>query len=172
MYEFELRAKILDKDLFLSNLLMIGCTLDEAVLQEDLIYIHKSVSPVLRIRKENSHNILTVKTLQENRNTAKEYEVVFDDYENMKEILKQFGFNEPIKLTKTRRTTSFKGFSITFDSIEELGYFVEVETLKKDEINAGFIYDEIKKILFVLGILEDSITEKKYYEMLMDKRLQ
>ena len=33
MYEFELRAKILDKDLFLSNLLMIGCTLDEAVLQ-------------------------------------------------------------------------------------------------------------------------------------------
>jgi len=172
MYEFELRAKILDKDLFLSNLSMIGCALDEAVLQEDLIYIHESVSPILRIRKENSHNILTVKTLQENRNTAKEYEVVFDDYENMKEILKQFGFNEPIKLTKTRRTTSFKGFSITFDSIEELGYFVEVETLKKDEINASFIYDEIKKILFILGILEDSITEKKYYEMLMDKRLQ
>ena len=76
MYEFELRAKILDKDLFLSNLLMIGCTLDEAVLQEDLIYIHKSVSPVLRIRKENSHNVLTVKTLQENRNTAKEYECI------------------------------------------------------------------------------------------------
>lgn len=172
MYEFELRAKILDKDLFLSNLSMIGCALDEAVLQEDLIYIHESISPILRIRKENSHNILTVKTLQENRNTAKEYEVVFDDYENMKEILKQFGFNEPIKLTKTRRTTSFKGFSITFDSIEELGYFVEVETLKKDEINAGLIYDEIKKILFILGILEDSITEKKYYEMLMDKRLQ
>ena len=172
MYEFELRAKILDKDLFLSNLSMIGCALDEAVLQEDLIYIHEGVSPILRIRRENSHNILTVKTLQENRNTAKEYEVVFDDYENMKEILKQFGFNEPIKLTKTRRTTSFKGFSITFDSIEELGYFVEVETLKKDEINAHFIYEEIKKILFVLGILEDSITEKKYYEMLMDKILQ
>lgn len=169
MYEFELRARVLNKDLFFKNLSIIGCTLGEVIFQEDLIYVHKSVSPILRIRRENNRNILTVKTFQKDKNTAKEYEVEFDNYENMKDILRQFEFNKPIRLVKERRATNFGDFLITFDYIEELGYFVEVEVLKNDEIDDPFLYDEIKKILLVLGIQEDNITEKKYYELLMDK---
>ncbi len=170
MFELELRAKILDKEFFLKKLNEFGCVLSDEVCQEDLIYTHDKVSPIVRIRCENNCNILTVKTFQENRNTAKEYEVVFDNYENMKEILDQFNFNKPIKLTKIRRTTILGDFSLMFDFISELGYFVEIESLKNEKTNEQSIYQAMKSFLLVLGIPESSITGKKYFEMLMDIR--
>mgnify|MGYP001852562072 CR=1 FL=1 len=170
MYEFELRARIVNVDLFLEKLSLLGCQLGDAVTQKDLIYTHNHALPILRIRQENSFNVLTVKTLQKNRNTAIEYEVIFDNYNNMKEIIKQFHFNEPIKLNKVRRKTVYNEFSITFDLVEKLGYFAEIETLKNDNIDETIVYNAIKKLLFALGVEEDHITDKKYYELLIEKR--
>ena len=55
----------------------------------------------------------------------------------MAKILQLLGYKEVIKVSKRRVKTHFKEYSICLDEVENLGSFIELESLASDEDDAA-----------------------------------
>lgn len=172
MVEMELKATIEDCEKIRKRMGSEGCEWSPVQYQVDTIYERRkgsaeNVSPIFRIRKCDGKIYLTLKVLEEDVNTANEFEMEISDEKVMGDILRILDFEEKVKVRKKRQTTTFRGFNICLDDVEKLGTFIEIEKLSEDKEEKIEIYNEMRVLLFSLGVREKNFVILKYYEMLL-----
>lgn len=117
----------------------------EPYTQDDRIFLDKSMTEykitpgtrVCRIRKETSPQgeeelSLTMKVEQEQKLASLEYETTINNELGMVAMLDQFGFEEFVAVSKTRRKARVKPYNLCLDEVKQLGTFLEVELLTDD----------------------------------------
>jgi adenylate cyclase class 2 len=97
-------------------------------------------------------------------NTAKEMELEISDQKIMHQILQTIGFDAKVSLKKYRTETKYKNYTICIDEVERLGDFIEIEKLA-EEAKTEEEYAAMWQILEELGIKNQNLEEKKYFEM-------
>ena len=136
--------------------------------QKDIYYISKYEDfndKWLRIRCENNKYHLSLKKKDED-NCFNKKEVVFDDLNSMKIILNNIGLTEYGIIDKNRITIIYKDkFSISFDNVKGIGYFVEIKNISDcDDIKTKI--KEIYELLGELNIDIKYIDTKRYFDYL------
>ena len=111
----------------------------------------------LRIRDENEKFILTYKRKIED-NQCQEYESVIDDFYNVEWIIKNLGFREKGIVKKNRIKMFYKDkYELSFDEVDELGNYLEIEVKK-------YNFDNEKEIKDLLELLEELKIDSKLIE--------
>lgn len=102
--------------------------------QKDTYFIVEKNQRYLRIREEEGKFLLT---LNINRTENSSEEIEFEVSPDMFLVLKGLGYEEICVVDKLRRTYEKDDLTITYDFIEGLGHFVELELLgdKHDRIS-------------------------------------
>ena len=84
-------------------------------------------------------------------NYCDEYETKVEDLSQIKKILDTLNFKSIVKVDKLRKTWMYKDYEVAVDSVKELGDFVEIEYIGKDEtVNPKKITQEM--IYFLKGL--------------------
>lgn len=177
MQEVEVKAKVDNLDLLKEKLKELGWLFKEPQIQKDVVFLLKNSNQekskkgklVLRLRQSNGINILTLKKQLNNELDNIEKEVRIDDWLQAKEIIEMLGFEEVVRLTKTREEGKFNNLTICLDKVDGLGCFVEVEKMVESG-NGENIQKELFDFLKSLGVKEedrvregyDSLVYKKY----------
>ncbi|WP_457752950.1 class IV adenylate cyclase [Thermococcus sp.] len=148
-------------------------------MHEDIYYQHpcrdfSKTDEALRIRikRFNGHfeAFLTYKgpKLDNMSKTRKEIEVPISDVDAYSDLLTSLGFKKVLTIVKVREKYYVeKGVTITLDEVEELGKFIEIEKLVKEEKD---IKNEVKKLQGILeGLGVERFERRSYLELLLEK---
>ena len=99
-------------------------------------------------------------------NCCEEYEVLIDNSTNFETILKNLGFKMKGSIIKNREKIMYKDkYEFSFDNVQNIGSFVEVEVKKIEKDNITEI-KELMKVLENLKIDLNSIENKRYFDYL------
>ena len=122
----------------------------------------------LRVRKEEDNNILNYKRKNESGD-LEEYEVIIDNYDKMKTIFNYLDLEETVVVSKPRVSYLYKDkYEISFDEVDNLGLYIEIEVKKYE-------YDNEKEINLLIDLMKnlninmDNIETKRYPELLENK---
>lgn len=121
----------------------------------------------LRVRKENNNNVLNYKKKNESGD-IEEYEVLIDNYEKLKSIFNYLGLEDTLVVSKHRISYLYRDkYEISFDEVDNLGLYVEIEVKK-------YNYENEKEIELLIDLIKDldinmSDIETKRYPELMQK---
>ena len=121
----------------------------------------------LRVRKENNNNVLNYKKKNESGD-IEEYEVLIDNYEKLKSIFNYLGLEDTLVVSKHRISYLYKDkYEISFDEVDNLGLYVEIEVKK-------YNYENEKEIELLIDLIKEldinmSDIETKRYPELMQK---
>jgi len=149
--------------------------------QADTYYNHPSkdfLSPKypfewLSIRRRGKNAIVNYKHwYPENspRNThCAEFETDVKNPEKLERILASLGMKKLVTVKKIRRNYSFRGFTVSLDSVEGLGTFIEIEAEK----SFGSPEKTLRKVWEIsreIGITEYSESPRGYPYLLMERK--
>ncbi len=171
MLEVEIKARIKDRSEIISKLDKMGCIIKKAKEQEDKIFIRKEIKNfdipvgenVIRIRKEEDKNILTLKKKTDDNNAFIELETLIEDADIISRMLEEMGYIEKVFIKKKRMRYSLDKMSICIDNIESLGNFIEVEILSEEnEKQKNEALKTIEEFLNKLEISKEDYEEKRY----------
>lgn len=145
MIEKEIKLKLLDKGKI--------SVLEKYIIKKGAIFLgeyntvdeyfshpcrdFKQTDEALRIRIMNNNTELTYKGSRASNipKVREEFTVKVNNYEVLKAILLKLGFKPIAKITKHRKIFTLNGdVKIFIDSVDRLGYFVEVETELTEKI--------------------------------------
>jgi adenylate cyclase, class 2 len=138
MKEIEIKARLKDKEQVMAALSKRGCVFAPAVVQDDTVYARKVATlaefrtndAFLRLRVKDGKDVFfTVKKPMANDLDALEYEVEVSNRDEMEQALWLMGFQEAIRIRKTRIVTRHEGREICIDEVDGLGAFIEMEQL-------------------------------------------
>lgn len=121
----------------------------------------------LRVRKENNNNVLNYKKKNESGD-IEEYEVLIDNYEKLKSIFNYLGLEDTLVVSKHRISYLYRDkYEISFDEVDNLGLYVEIEVKK-------YNYENEKEIELLIDLIKEldinlSDIETKRYPELMQK---
>lgn len=121
----------------------------------------------LRVRKENNNNVLNYKKKNESGD-IEEYEVLIDNYEKLKSIFNYLGLEDTVVVSKHRISYLYRDkYEISFDEVDNLGLYVEIEVKK-------YNYENEKEIELLIDLIKEldinmSDIETKRYPELMQK---
>jgi adenylate cyclase class 2 len=179
--EVELKARVDDSEGLLGRIKEAGGVFLREVVQEDYYFKHpcwdfKEKDEALRLRREGAVCILTFKgpRLGKSAKVREELEVRLDDFKGMAALLQRLGFEKAFTIKKRRSDFSLEGATISVDSVEGLGEFVEIEVLVR-ELPAGTgeeaqmmenLYKLLGDIAERLKVPRDRLTTESYLEML------
>lgn len=172
MREIEVKAKLRDMPLAISEAAKLGIVFGEPTTQDDTTYVTKTTYSdpdwnIFRLRKQNGKTILTMKYAASSRSRDNhEHETVVEDPSEIADMLKRLGYTPGVRVIKTRRKANYEGLEICIDEVEELGNFIEVEKLADDAADVDKIQKELWDILLQLGVKTKDRTHKGY-DMLM-----
>lgn len=120
----------------------------------------------LRVRNENGKYILNYKR-KENK-YCDEFETIIDNFENLAKILKCLNFEILGKINKKRSKYLYKNkYEISFDEVDNIGKFIEIEVINKEEpIENEYnnLINLIKKFKIDLNLIDN----KRYADYLID----
>lgn len=124
----------------------------------------------LRIREAGSECTLTYKGPKIGIHAIKareEYTVGLDSIGAMERILERLGLRRVVEVRKVREVYRFRGVTVSLDEVEELGSYVEIETIVSgDAESAAELLGNIKRELRIEG----ESTTLSYLEILLAKR--
>ena len=177
MYEIEVKVKVQHSEIK-DRMIRNGAVFIDAEEQNDIYFNSpmrdfSKTDEALRIRSVNGKGEITYKgkKIDTVSKTRPEYNSPADEKE-MTNILKSLGFFVSGAVHKRREIYKWNKFTIGFDSIEELGEFMEIESDLRDAAGKEEIQKEIENIFEFLGKYgikkEDSITTS-YLEMVLEK---
>ena len=134
-HEIERKFSVTDEVSFLQRLTSLGVELSLPVLQIDRIYLLAGTGfddlntgkPVVRIRESNDIVTATAKIYCDGILDRLEAEQVLPSPNQFADFLHVLGFVEVVQVRKTRRTARLGEVAITFDQVEGLGTFTELE---------------------------------------------
>lgn len=122
----------------------------------------------LRIRSEGNKTILNLK-IDNDFKYCEEYEVSIDNEINLKQIFKYLNFKKIAVVNKTRNKYLYKDkYEFSFDNVDDLGTFVEIE-VKKYDLTPLEEYNNLIKLLYELNIDINLIDNKRYPEYFLEK---
>jgi len=179
MKEIEIKAKLRDKEEIMKKLQSLGCTFEDPIIQDDIVYARKvgsiedfkSNNIFLRIRvKNNSKIFFTLKKNMSNVFDSIEHETEISSKEEMEHALLLMGYKKAVRVIKTRISTTYKGDEIDIDEVEGLGSFMEMERLTEDG-DAEKIQEELFNFFISLGIDPQDRMTRKYDMLVMAKDL-
>lgn len=180
-YEVELKFPLADKEKLIAALEELGARPEAELSQCDRYFAHPSrdfgqTNEAFRIRQSGDQTRLTYKgpLLDKATKTRREIELSLADgqktAQDMAELLKCLGFKEVRSVPKTRTPyhLTWQNFEmeVTLDHIEELGWFLEIETLA-DDANRINAQDAILSLAKHWN-LEDP-ERRSYLTMLLEK---
>ena len=146
-YEVELKFPLADKEKILAALRELNARPEAELSQCDRYFAHPSrdfgqTNEAFRIRQSGDKTKLTYKgpLLDRATKTRREVELSLADgkktAEDMTEMLNLLGFNEvrAVRKTRTPYHLAWQNFEmeVTLDNVEDLGWFLEIETLADD----------------------------------------
>lgn len=174
MYEVELKLRA-DHDDVETALDRIGAEPAGTVTQVDTYYDHPvrefaETDEALRIRRETQDAEDRAKITYKGplvdaaSKTREELETGVENGDTVAGILESVGFAPAATVTKTRRRFEYEGYTVTLDSVEGLGEFVEIETEAEaiEPAREGAI-----QVLETLGLEPDEGIRRSYLGMLL-----
>lgn len=180
MYEVELKFPVADADSITSQLAAHGATPNQPVEQRDVYFSHPArdfgqSDEALRIRTSGACHTLTYKgpVVDSQTKTRREIEVPLaaaDSSARLTEILTLLGF-QPVRSVRKRRRAwrlmwENREFEISLDDVDDLGTFVEVETLA-DESARPAALDAIHSLVSRFHLT--SPEKRSYLTLLLEK---
>lgn len=174
MHEVEIRFDLRNVNVqdVKNKILEEGGELVEKVKIEDLSFNSEyrnfwDTVECLRIRTiNNEKSTLTYKPSGKKENevmAVEEYEVEIDKPEVMKEILFQIGFKplEPVgRIVKEREKYELNNYTIVFDTFKNMGTFLEIEKMVKDEKRVEEVKKALKEQGEKIGLTEKNLLRK------------
>lgn len=99
----------------------------------------RPVKEWLRLREEDGKYSITYKNWYYNdlgvSSHADEYETKLEDSSKVRKIFEALDFKSIAKVDKTRKTWVYKDYEVDWDSIKNLGDFVEIEYIGDKEVD-------------------------------------
>ncbi len=179
MIEVEAKARLRDHEKTEKLLVSRGATFQGEVLHTDTYFLHPSrdygaTDETLRLRiirwEGKEEHRLTYKgpRMDQLTKTREELEVEIGEPEDLALLLKKLRFT-PLKVVKKkRRYYELDRLEITVDFLDELGWFIEVETeVEEDWENAR---DGV--VAFMKSIGCGKLERRSYLELLMEQEAQ
>lgn len=124
----------------------------------------------LRIRILDDRNVLSYKKFYyatgEELAHSDEHEMEIDDVDKMKLILRDLRIDEAFTLKKDRIIYDYEGIEVSLDIVDNLGYFVELEIKKQDDILASSII--MNKLTHEFAVTEDMRNYDGYSYLLFN----
>jgi adenylate cyclase class 2 len=184
-FEVEVKAPIEDIEMMTRKLVESGAKELNSEVQIDTYFDHPcrtfvKTDEAVRVRTRRplneqglatSHapNELTYKgpKLDKKTKTRIEYSVGIDNTDQLTFILESLDFKPIAKVVKKRTFFELRAITISIDDVEDVGLFLELESIahQKDEMKSA--KKAIFKILGELGIDEKQIIRDSYLEMYM-----
>lgn len=187
-FEVEVKVPIEDIELMAQKLVKSGAKELNSEVQIDTYFDHPcrtfvKTDEAVRVRTRRplneqklatSHvpNELTYKgpKLDEKTKTRVEYSVGIDDIDDLTSILESLGFKSIAKVVKKRTFFDLRDITISIDDVEDVGLFLELESIahQKDEMEST--KKAIFKVLDELGFDAEQTIRDSYLEMYMAGR--
>lgn len=175
MYEVECKVRA-DHDSVRKRLEAIGGDRIESVEQEDIYYDapdrdFAETDEALRIRVERAGEAMETRLtykgpLVDNESkTREEAETAVTDRAAMRSILAGLGYDPAATVKKERQRYSIDGVTVTLDSVEGLGEFVEAELETDDDIESA--RNRVKEVLKDLELDPDEQIRTSYLGLLL-----
>jgi adenylate cyclase class 2 len=176
MYEVELKVRA-DHDAVRERLDATDATLLGTVQQEDTYYDapdreFAETDEALRIRTERTdeevETRLTYKgpLVEQASKTREEAETAVADEDALAEILAGLGYDPAASVSKERTRYRLDGYTVTLDSVDGLGDFVEVEM--DVEADIGSAREGAREVMDKLGLDADEQIRTSYLGLLLD----
>lgn len=192
MFEIEIKASA-DHARLRSRLVDLDAEYEGSVYHVDTYYDHpcrsfKETDEAFRVRRERTrttgsdphglgetpHGASITLTYKGPRvdaysKTRQEIETTLESESAITEILENLGFTSLPPVKKTREHYSYQGFSITLDSVDQLGSFVEIETQgQKEDIDP--LRNQARSLLRDLGGDPTDTIPTSYLSLLLDEK--
>mgnify|MGYP006057822897 FL=1 len=137
--EIEIKIQVKEFETFQNKLKEQGCVFTEPIAQDDMVFVNyegeytlfPEGANYLRIRQTKEKSVFTLKRGEEMDSV--ERETVISDPNQMRDALLFMGYKEAVRVKKVRTKTNLKGYEICFDSVEELGSFIEIEKITDED---------------------------------------
>jgi len=124
----------------------------------------------VRVRYTDDHAVVTYKgpkLLKFGLKAREELNFAVESGDAFETMLARLGFTLTTNVNKWRETYSLDGATISLDTVEELGTFVEIEVITENEIDNPT--DRITLLAKEIGVTGEPILES-YLELLLTKR--
>ncbi len=136
--EFEVKVLEIDRGKVTSTLKQLGAV----EVFNDMIaadFFKNATGIKLRLRRMGGQNILTYKILQASTDIKhnEEVEVVFDNYDGMKQVLLASGFEQYGHSEKMRLSYQYQNIHFDIDTMAGIPTFLEVEANNADDVKRG-----------------------------------
>ena len=131
------------------------------------------IDECFRVRTKNNINTITYKVDKFDESGkwlySDEYETKFEDVYMLSEIIKKLGLKELLTIHNSKRTYKYKDYEIVFETVKDLGYFIEVEYCTNEDINVLEVKKEIQSFIDSLGLNVSNELNMGKPEMMMRK---
>ena len=98
-----------------------------------------------------------------------EYETTVDDIFMITNIFDKLGLCELLTIHNSKMTYKYKDYEIVFETVKDLGYFIEVEYWTNEDIDIKLKKEEIQRFINSLGLnLSEELNVGKP-EMMLNK---
>ena len=168
MLEIEIKTRADDIGRVERTLLEKGATPLEELDQTDEYFNHPcrdfaATDEALRLRMDSKGRI-TYKgpKIDHFTKTREEIELAVDDLDKMATILDRLGFHRVAKVSKRRREFLLDGVTVSLDSVEGLGDFVELEVQGDDAEQGRKMIEKLRDELGLVGS-----ERRSYLEMIL-----
>ena len=175
MYEVELKVRA-DHDVVRERLTDTDATRIDAVEQVDTYYDSPNrdfaeTDEALRIRTEQNDGETTRLTykgplIEAESKTREEAETAVDDADALEAILDGLGYEPAATVHKERTRYAYRGYTISLDTVEGLGEFVEVETETEDDVESA--REGARAVMDALGLQPETQIRTSYLGLLLD----
>lgn len=121
----------------------------------------KEINECLRLRTQNDKNYITYK-VDHFEDDGKwlysdEYETKFEDVYTLGKIFDKLGLKELLVIHNTKRIYKYQEYEIIFETVKDLGYFLEVEYCTNEDID---IKEKKKEIQTFIDELELNVSDE------------
>lgn len=186
MIEVEVKIPVKNIEIIKEKLLQSGFLYQKTVVETDTYYTSdhydmRKHDKALRIRKTENLETGEAKAqlnckgpkLDNISMTRKETEIEIREPEKMEEILKELEFY-PASCTvkKTRSYYSRENMTAAADQVENLGSFLELEILAREEADREKGLAEIDRVMEKLGCDRRETVQRSYLSMLERKNIK
>jgi adenylate cyclase class 2 len=179
MIEVEIKAKIANSKKIIQRLKTKTIFLKE-IFQEDIYFNapdrdFRITDEALRIRTSSEGSALTYKgpkigNLMDKTREEISVHINENDLQKTRVILEKLGFQAVDKVSKKRMLFQFNDLSISVDFVENLGEFIEIESLVNTQNEIEKKRKEILDFLNELEIPLEDYERRSYLELLLNKK--
>lgn len=103
-------------------------------------------------------SLMTLKVERETKLASDEYEFTVEDGAIARKMLIAMGWQEVVTVDKLRAESKINKYNICIDEVAQLGLFIELEVMSKDDTSAAEIQADMKSFLRDLNLAGEPWT--------------